>query len=387
VFSITSRPYRATYAGFPKCDKVKAMRLFQNSGVPPSFLSGHRQALQNVAFRDQIANFLDHRYGALHFLAPVLDGDDTAFFTNGDDEVLQRAWAQEMAMPAKTSLVDILLAQIEFHRTEVFYNLDPIRYGNDFVRKLPGCVRKAIAWRNAPSPIADLSEYDLIVCNAASMLRRYEGCGWKTSYFSPAHDPVMDEFAGNDDRPIDVLFVGGYSRHHMRRATVLEAVAGLRDKYRIEFCLARSRFTRVAESPLGYLAPVGKYRRPRDIRAVSHEPIYGRDLYASISRSKVVLNGAGDAEREDRGNMRCFESMGCRSLLLSDEGVYPAGMAGGQTLVTYQSPADLVVKLRELLQATEVRMGIAEAGHEMVTREYSKEAQWGAFKTLVAKLE
>jgi hypothetical protein len=360
------------------------MRLFQNSGVPPSFLS--RETFQDVAFRDQIARFLDNRYGALHFLAPVLNGDDTAFFTNGDDERLQRTWAHEKGMPAKASLVDILLAQIESHRAEVFYNLDPIRYGNNFVRKLPGCVRKAIAWRNAPAPIADLSEYDLIVCNASSMLRRYERCGWKTSYFSPAHDPVMDEFARNEDRPVDVLFVGGYSRHHMRRAAVLEAVAGLRDCYRIEFCLARSRLTRAAESPMGYLAPVGKYRRPKNIRLVSREPVYGRDLYARISRSKVVLNGAGDAEQEDRGNMRCFESMGCRGLLLSDEGLYPAGMVGGQTLVTYQSPRDLVVKLRELLQAPEMMMGIAEAGHTMVSREYSKQAQWSAFDALVASL-
>jgi spore maturation protein CgeB len=135
---------------------------------------------------------------------------------------------------------------------------------------------------------------------------------------------------------------------------------------------------------MGYLAPVGKYRRPRNIRVVSHEPVFGRDLYARISKSKIVLNGAGDAECEDRGNMRCFESMGCRGLLLSDEGVYPAGMVGGQTLVTYQTPADLVVKLRELLQASEVMLGIAQAGHEMVTREYSKQVQWSAFKTLVS---
>ena len=82
--------------------------------------------------------------------------------------------------------------------------------------------------------------------------------------------------------------------------------------------------------------------------------------------------------------MRCFESMGCRGLLLSDEGVYPAGMVGGQTLVTYQSPADLLVKLRELFEAPEMMMGIAQAGHEMVTRQYSKQAQWSAFEALVA---
>jgi spore maturation protein CgeB len=87
---------------------------------------------------------------------------------------------------------------------------------------------------------------------------------------------------------------------------------------------------------------------------------------------------------EDRGNMRCFESMGCRGLLLSDEGVYPAGMIGGQTLVTYESPADLPVKLCKLFDAPEMMMGIAHAGHEMVTRQYSKQAQWSAFEALVS---
>ncbi len=251
--------------------------------------------LQHPAtFKAQAARFLDDRYGAMHFLAPVLNGDDTAFFTNGDDEILQRTWAREAGMPAKTALAEILLAQIESHRTEVFYNMDPMRYGNEFVRRLPGCVRRTVAWRAAPSPGADFGGYSLIVCNFPSILRSYQERGWKAAYFAPAHDPVMDEYAGNDDRPIDVLFVGGYSRHHTKRAAVLEAVAGLRKRRRIEFRLAPSRFTRIAESPAGYLAPLGKYRRPKDIRAISRDPVFGRDLYALISKSKIVLNGAVD---------------------------------------------------------------------------------------------
>ncbi len=223
-----------------------------------------------------------------------------------------------------------------------------------------------------------------MVCNFPSILRSYEQRGWKAGYLAPAHDPAMDEYASNNVRPIDVLFVGGYSRHHTKRAAVLEAVAALRDRYRIEFCLARSRLTRLAESALGYLAPMGNYRRPSHIRAVSYDPVYGRDLYSRISRAKIVLNGAIDMSGEDRGNMRCFESMGCRGLLLSDEGVYPAGMVAGQTLVTYQSPADLLVKLRELFEAPEVMTSIAQAGHEMVSRQYSKQVQWNAFKALVS---
>jgi hypothetical protein len=365
--------------------RISAMRLLQNSGVPLSYLSHHQAELQSaVTFKDRIARFLDQRYGALHFLAPVLDGEETAFFTNGDDEVLQRMWARQMGMPGRATLADILLAQLEFHRAEVFYNLDPIRYNSEFARKLPGCVRKTVAWRNISLPFADLGGYDLVVCNSAGLLRTYRSSGWKAAYFSPAHDPVMDEYAGNQERPIDVLFAGGYSRHHMKRAAVLEAVAGLRDHYRIEFCLARSRLTRLAESPAGYLAPLRKYRRPRDIRSVSREPVYGRDLYALVAKAKVVLNGAIDVSGEDRGNMRCFEAMGCAALLLGDAGVYPDGMRDGETLLAYSSPAEAKALAQRVVNEWGRFAKTAEHAHGMVRTLYSKQNQWSAFCQLVS---
>jgi len=316
-------------------------------------------------------------------LKPVLDGEEVAFFTNGDDEIMQRAWAREAGLPPSVSLEEILLAQIEAHRTEVFYNLDPMRYGSDFIRRLPGCVKKSIAWRAAPSPGGDFSAYDLVVCNFPGILKTYQDRGWKTAYLSPAHDPVMNEYAVAVDRPIDVLFVGGYTRHHMQRAAVLEAIAGLRNKYRIQFCLACSRFTRLAESPLGYFAPLGKYRRPQSIRSVAAPQAYGRDLYGLISQSKIVLNGAIDMSGNERGNMRCFETMGCRTLLLSDEGVYPEGMISGETLVTYSSPSDAVSKTEELLKEPETTRSIADAGFRMLSSRYSKEKQWSDFERIV----
>jgi hypothetical protein len=363
------------------------MRLFQNSAVYPAYASRHCYGRRGVpTFKAQRATFLDHRYGALHFLAPVLNGDATAFLTNGDDEVLQRAWAREMGMPAKVSLHEILLAQVESHRAEVFYNLDPVRYGNGIIRKLPGCVRKAIAWRAAPSPGADFSKYDLLVCNFPSLLKSYQEQGCKAEYFAPAHDPVMDEYASNDDRSIDVLFVGGYSRHHMRRAAVLEAVAGLRGRYRIEFCLGRSRLTRMAESPAGYFAFLHQHRRPKGVRAVSREPVYGRDLYALIARAKIVLNGAIDMSGEDRGNMRCFEAMGCSALLLSDAGLYPPGMRDGETLLAYSSPSQACALVEGVLSDWGRYAEMAQRAHRMVRSRYSKEHQWQEFNRLVSSL-
>jgi hypothetical protein len=232
------------------------MRLFQNSALYPSYLPRLNQLAANAdSFADRRAVFLNDRFGALHFLQPVLDGAPEAFFTNGDDEVLQRRWALERGVPGKPTLEAILLAQIEHHRTEVFYNLDPVRYPSSLVRKLPGCVRQTLCWRAPPSGSADLSAYGVVLGNFPSILESWRGKGCRAELFYPAHDPVMDEY-GRGDRPRDVLFVGGYSRHHTGRARTLEQVARLADTRRIVYCLDASRLTKYAESAMGAWLPL-----------------------------------------------------------------------------------------------------------------------------------
>jgi glycosyl transferase family 1 len=363
------------------------MRIFQNAGLYRSYvprlrtLSGGAQgfhALRQV--------FLEDRFGAAHILLPILRQEESAFFTNGDDEALQRAWAGEMSLPSASSLEDILRSQIEAHRAEVFYNSDPMRYGSDFVRSLPGCVKHSVAWRAAPSPGADFSAYDLIVCNFPSILKQFAAQGCKTAYLSPAHDPVMDGYAANEERPVDVLFTGSYSRHHRQRALLLEAVARLADRRSVVLLLDASRATRLSETLLGRLAPLGRYRRPAAIRNLSGPPVFGRDLYSALSRSKIVLNGAIDMAGSERGNMRCWEALGCGSLMASDAGTYPEGMVDRVSMRVFASPESAVEVIETMLQDEPGRKATAAAGHLMISTLYSKERQWSAFLALCADI-
>lgn len=363
------------------------MRLFQNSGLYPSYLPRLKALVAQAGarnFEQQRKVFQADRFGAPHLLMPILDGWPDAFFTNGDDENLQRTWAREHGLPGATPLEEILLSQIEHHRTEVFYNLDPMRYGSAFVRRLPGTVRCAIAWRAAPSPGADFAAYHRVVCNFPSILRSYEERGWRTSYLAPAHDPVMDRYAASGDRPVDVLFVGGYTRHHRRRAEVLEAVGRLAKTYRVVFHLDRSRLTRWAESRPGRWLPLTSHRRPQEIRSVTAEPVFGCDLYAAVGAAKVVLNGAVDMAGEDRGNMRCFEAMGCGAAMVSDAGRYPDGMVDGDTMLTYETSDQAVATIHAVLEASVRRLEIARRGHAMISTRYSKQTQWAAFVALAS---
>ena len=363
------------------------VRLFQNSRYYPSLRPKIRELTRSYAsFAGQMRAFLDFREQAPHTLLPVDRGAEWAFFANGDDIDVQRVWAREHGLNSRASQEDILKAQIEEHRAEVFYNVDATGWGGDFIRSLPGCVKKAIAWHAAPFQNAPLAEYDLVVCNFPSILARLEQQGCRTAYFFPAYDPELAPFAAGRDRVVDVLFVGGYSRHHLKRAAILEAVAQLSGEFNVVYHLDRSRLCRLAESPLGRFLPLAKHRRPQAIREVTREPVFGRDYYEVLSAAKIVLNGAIDMAGADRGNMRCFEALGSGALLLSDQGNYPDGMTDGETIVTYGSPGEAVERIRTYLSAAGERTRIAQAGHEMISTRYSKEVQWKRFEALVASI-
>jgi Glycosyl transferases group 1 len=362
------------------------MRLFQNSALYPSYLARLNRLAENAAsFADRRAVFLNDRFGALHFLKPVLEGASEAFFTNGDDEALQRRWAREQSIPGKPTLEAILLAQIEHHRTEVFYNMDPVRYPSAFVRKLPGCVRQTLCWRAAPSGTADLSAYGAVLGNFPSILESWRSKGCRAELFYPAHDPVMDEY-GHGDRSIDVLFVGGYSRHHATRAKTLEQVARLADTRRIVYCLDASRLTKYAESAIGAWLPLQKHRRPDAVAKIARPPVFGRQLYELIGSSKIVLNGAIDMAGRDRGNMRCFEAMGCGALLLSDAGKYPDGMDEDETISTYETSGDCLAQIESSLDNWSEAKKKADRGRGEITALYSKEHQWVLFEKILERL-
>jgi len=359
------------------------MRLFQNIDVYPQYMAQLQKRLPRSSYAEIWAALLHDRFYAVHLLQPVLEGDSDTMFAVGRDEASQRDWARAQGMPRRASRRDILLAQIEHHRTEIFYNMDAMRFDSTFVRALPGCVRRTIAWRAGPSRNVDFGAHDLIVCNFESILRSYRAQGWRAAWFAPAFDPVMADYATAPDRKWDIVFVGSYSRHHRNRAAIVDALAGMAKRHRVRICLQRSLLTQVADTLPDWMPLLGTHAVPASIAGVAATPVYGRDLYALFSGAKIVVNGAIDMAGPDRGNMRCWETLGCGALMLSDQGAYPDGFEAGRTMQTYGSVPDLVARIHGLLNEDEARTRIAEAGHAMIRSRYAKDRQWRDFQQLV----
>ena len=244
-------------------------------------------------------------------------------------------------------------------------------------------MKKSICWRAAPSHGADFSAYDKVVCNFPSIIKSWRKRGWHGDFLTPAYDPVMNMYSSNEDRPIDVLFIGGYSRHHSLRTEALESVAKLASNYNVSYHLNQSRFTQFANSPLGILPVLSNHRLPSSIKRISSEPVFGIELYKKMSRAKIILNGAINMAGEDRGNMRCFEALGCGALMISDHGLYPNGFEDKTTMLTYQSADDASERTVQALNDWDSSKNIAKCGNKMLRKTYSKSAQWQMFQNLL----
>jgi hypothetical protein len=134
------------------------------------------------------------------------------------------------------------------------------------------------------------------------------------------------------------------------------------------------------------LLPLRQHRRPDAIAAIARPPVFGRALYELIGSSKIVFNGAIDTAGTDRGNMRCFETIGCGALVVSDAGSYPAGMQEGETIETYGTPEQAVEVISRSLQDWPRSAAIAALGRARIRDIYSKDAQWKQFGDLVGRV-
>ncbi len=362
------------------------MRVFQNGSVYQAYLPRlYRLSDGQTTFEQRRETFVDDRFDASHVLHPADEHASKFFFTVGSEPKMQRAWARQAGLSERAKLDDILLAQIEEHRAEVFYNTDPTQFDDSFLARLPSSVKKTIAWWAAPAGSYKFLKHDIIVSNFTGLQKGFEEKGARTGYFFPAHDPEMDRAAAQNDRPVDVLFVGSYSRHHLRRAEMLEALVSMDGDHKVALYLNVSRATRFAEMPFGFFGPLKHLRRPAAIRKLAQPPVFGRSLYQALSSAKIVVNSAIDMAGNERGNMRVWEATGCRAALVTDSGIYPPKMSAGVNFATYDSLDSMVATIEHLLKNPGERVAMARSGNEMIRAEFSKQRQWDAFCKLASQ--
>jgi spore maturation protein CgeB len=362
------------------------MRLFQLMPFGASYLryfAGKYGWPAQANFIELRRHLLSDRFLSSHILDPIDQEEEWAFISVPDDAHTQRAWANDKGMPSTASDTEILLAQIEEHRTDVFYNHGPIAFDSKFLRRLPASVKVKLCWIASPIKNADLSLHDRCVCNFQGLLDQWQRLGLKTAWFEPAHDPVASQYAIGSERRVDIAFAGGYSRHHVKRNDLLKRISALGDRYDVRFHFLLGKAARLVNHNFLFRQAFPKLAIDSALRSVTYPPVFGRALYELFGSAKIVVNAAIDMASEYRGNMRCWEAMGCGAIMLSDSGIYPDSMKEGRDFATYRDADDALDKIESILADYDSWLAMAESGRRTMENAYPKHRQWKEFERLV----
>lgn len=358
------------------------MRLFALNKFYEPYLSDFDRRFPEATelnYGDRLRRLLDDRNTAALILAPVLNYDPTAAFMVANDKWLLRRWREEKSLQTG-NWREIIAGQIEEHKADVVYVHSANAVDSTFLRRLPGCVKVRACYLSAPlGRHTSLRDYDVCLSSHRPYVDDWRRQGLVSGLLMPSHDPECREYAENNNRPVDIAFVGSYSPAHHRRNLLLDVLVRLSARYRVEIRLMCPRW-RAIEARFLRRFPIPLWNTlPKKLRDVADSPVFGRDLYSLFGRSKIVFNAAIDMSGQYRSNMRIFESLGCGCCMIADEGIYPDHLTPGKDFITYQNPSGLERAIEEILDQPELCRDLGRRGAAAVEKHYSKNAQWQEF--------
>ncbi|GEM_PF-454622 len=346
----------------------------------------------NISFAGLKSKLLKDRFYAAHLLKPVLDEhDERGFYTMWDYPLLQYKWAEEKGWKER-NLKKILFAQIEDFGPDVFYNGSPMHFSKQEISEGLNKKIKRVCWSASPHFDEEMFKiYQLRLTNLPTHISDGKSkSAYRSLLFQPAHDPVMDAFSANEERPVDLFFYGQYLDFYFeKRNRLIDQLLDFKEKSALNIELAllydikyagRSFYDKILRRRKRIIFP------PEFVRSKSLKPLYGLALYKKIASSKIVFNAAVDFTGKYKVNMRNFEALGLGAHLLSDEGIYPRHMIKDIHFTTYSDFADFCSKLEMLINEPEKRREAAQRGNEMIRAYYSKEKQWAHFCELISSI-
>lgn len=309
-------------------------------------------------------------------------------------EPLQRAWAREHGLPSGASHFDIALAQIAEFRPDVLWYDHHDETLLSRMKHAGGGRMALVGWIGSSLQDAPIwRRFDLALsCDPDSVAKLARG-GARSALLSHAFNHRLLERLKAQPPQWDVSFVGQLAADHplhVHRERLLDQA--LRSVEIAVFSPAGRRPSALGAAARGMLWGAARAGRslgwseeslrrvpalgravawpapprgplPGRLRRALRPPRFGLAMYQTLRDSRVTLNiHAGSATRAST-NMRLFEATGVGTCLVTDAAENLAPLFDlGREIVTFGSGAELVERVRWLLDHEPERAAIARAG-------------------------
>jgi hypothetical protein len=340
------------------------MRVLIVDTYYPAFLESHyaeRPELADAAYDVQWRALMDRFFGTCDSYSYYLgELGHEAHEVVVNCRPLQRAWAREHGVRTARGLRrfapwSLVVAQTEEFRPDVVY-----------VQDLRVLSARTLLQLRARSPLVvgqiasaapahrQLVPFNLLLTSFPHFVERFRTAGIASEYFRIGFDPRVLPHLADEERTVDVVFVGGLARGpHQEGNRLLERAA-----------------QRVSIDFWGY--KVNRWPADSPIRRHYHGEAWGLDMYRVLAQSRIALNRHIDVAEDHANNMRLYEATGVGSLLVTDAKRNLAELFEPEKeVVTYTDEDDLVDKITYYLENDADRDRIAEAGQARTLREHT----------------
>lgn len=370
---------------------MKVYQCFHKYNQYTKYFEDRYKPIQNnLSFKDWRDLLINDGYSSCYMLQPALEGRaEEVFCTIWNYEALQFRWAAENGLKTK-NLEEIKFAQLEEFKPDVFYNFSPY-YDNNFIEKVhhkKDLVK--VCWDSIITNSPSFHEkYDLRFSLFEPYVKYWNQHGFKSSLLPAAFPKSWDEL-NQKVKDIDILYYGQYGEYFFsERNKILQElvkwtkIKGFNFKLHLQgFNQKKPLINKRGFRKITCFIPVA----PGIITKNSLFPIYGRQLYETIARSKIVVNGFTNYNGLFKDNMRNYETIGCGAFLISEDGIYPENFLPNVDFYTYRSSSELFEKIEKVLSLPDQGLQLTETTREKLKIIYSKERQWKNFINAINSL-
>lgn len=202
--------------------------------------------------------------------------------------------------------------------------------------------------------------YDLILSALPSIVDTARSWGLRSEWVPLGFDDKWKTISPASSRPIDAIFVGSFTRLQKSTAPLLAEAAKLIPGLQI-----------YGTAPSDVLREWG-------LESFHKGPAWGKDMFALLGQSKLVLNRHGEVAGPYAVNMRMFEATGSGALLVSENKSNLSSLFEPDSeVLAYDTPQQAAQIARNILDNPSRLDAIALAGQNktLATHTYSARAR------------
>ena len=249
----------------------------------------------------------------------------------------------------------VLLQQVKDVRPDVLLVQDINAIPPSLVRQLKKYAGTVIGEIASPlPPAAFVLCYDRIISALPSIVEKVRSLGVPSTFLPLGFDARWATQSDTKTREIDAVFVGSFTRLQPNTAPLLRAVAEVIPGFRV-YGTATPDVLEAAGLTENY-----------------HGPVWGREMFAVLGNSKIVVNRHGTVAGPYAVNMRMYETTGSGAALVTESKSNLQDLFDVGTEVMAYNGIDEAVEIAVSLLAEPDRLSaLAHAGQQRTLRDHT----------------